>query len=116
MTEHKIQFVDLLRQYQSLKPELDAALLRAVGRGDFILGEDMREFEKEFAAFNQVPFCIGVADGTDALHLALLALGIGPGDEVIVPANTFIASVLAISYTGARRFWLIASRTTRPLT
>jgi dTDP-4-amino-4,6-dideoxygalactose transaminase len=102
MTHPKIQFVDLIRQYQNLKPELDAAMLRAVGRGDFILGEDMREFEKEFAAFNQVPFCIGVADGTDALHLALLALGVGPGDEVIVPANTFIASVLAISYAGAR--------------
>ena len=102
MTAPKIQFVDLVRQYQNLKPELDAAMLRVAGRGDFILGEDVREFEKEFAAFNQVPFCIGVANGTDALHLALLALGIGTGDEVIVPANTFIASVLAISQTGAR--------------
>jgi dTDP-4-amino-4,6-dideoxygalactose transaminase len=102
MTQPKIQFVDLVRQYQNLKPELDAALLRAAGRGDFVLGEDVREFEKEFAAFNQVPFCVGVADGTDALHLALLALGIGAGDEVIVPANTFIASVSAITNTGAR--------------
>jgi dTDP-4-amino-4,6-dideoxygalactose transaminase len=101
MTATKIQFVDIVRQYQTIKPEIDAAVLRVAGRGDFILGEDMREFEKEFAAFNQVPFCIGVANGTDALHLALLALGIGPGDEVIVPANTFIASVVAISYTGA---------------
>jgi dTDP-4-amino-4,6-dideoxygalactose transaminase len=102
MTAQKTQFVDLLRQYHSLKPEMDAAILRAVGRGDFVLGEDTREFEKEFAAFNQVPFCVGVADGTDALHLALLALGIGAGDEVIVPANTFIASVQAISSAGAR--------------
>ena len=102
MTATKIQFVDLLRQYHDLKPEIDAAILRAVGRGDFVLGEDMREFEKEFAAFNEVPFCVGVADGTDALHLALLALGVGPGDEVIVPTHTFIASVLAISNTGAR--------------
>ena len=102
MNMPKIQFVDLSRQYQSLKAEMDAAILRAVGRGDFILGEDTREFEKEFAAFNQVPFCVGVADGTDALHLALLALGIGRGDEVIVPTNTFIASVLAISNAGAR--------------
>ena len=78
MTAPKIQFVDLVRQYQNLKPELDAAMLRVAGRGDFILGEDVREFEKEFAAFNQVPFCIGVANGTDALHLALLALGITP--------------------------------------
>ena len=102
MTSPKIQFVDLLRQYHDLKPEIDAAMLCAVGRGDFILGEDTREFEKEFAAFNDVPHCIGVGDGTDALHLSLLALGIGPGDEVIVPAHTFIASVLAISGTGAR--------------
>jgi dTDP-4-amino-4,6-dideoxygalactose transaminase len=102
MTTSKIQFVDLLRQYHNLKPEVDAAILRVLGRGDFILGEDTREFEKEFAAFNQTPHCIGVADGTDALHLALLALGIGPGDDVIVPTNTFIASVLAISNTGAR--------------
>ena len=102
MSNSKIQFVDLLRQYQNLKPEVDAAILRAVGRGDFILGEDVREFEKEFAAFNQASHCVGVADGTDALHLALLALGIGPGDEVIVQTNTFIASVLAISCTGAK--------------
>ena len=98
----KIQFVDLLRQYQNLKSEMDAALLRAVGRGDYILGEDTREFEKEFAAFNEAPHCVGVSDGTDALHLALLALGVGPGDEVIVPAHTYIASVLAISSVGAR--------------
>src|ERR1035438_6908010 len=102
MTQPKIQFVDLVRQYQSLKPELDAAILSVAARGDFVLGEAVREFEKEFAAFNQIPFCSGVANGTDALELALLALGIGVGDEVIVPANTFIASVLAISYTGAR--------------
>jgi dTDP-4-amino-4,6-dideoxygalactose transaminase len=98
----KIQFVDLLRQYHNHKPEIDAAILSAVERGDFILGEDTREFENEFAAFNQLPFCIGVANGTDALQLAVLALGLGPGDEVIVPANTYIASVLAISNTGAR--------------
>lgn len=81
---------------------MDAAILRAVGRGDYILGHDTREFEKEFAAFNGAPYCLGVSDGTDALHLALLALGLGPGDEVIVQANTFIASVLAISCTGAK--------------
>jgi dTDP-4-amino-4,6-dideoxygalactose transaminase len=102
MQPFKIQFVDLLRQYQNLRPEMDTAILRAVSRGDFILGEDTREFEKEFAAFNQVPHCIGVANGTDALHLALLALGVGQSDEVIVPTNTFIASVLAISSTGAK--------------
>ncbi len=71
-------------------------------RCDFVLGEDTREFENEFAAFHQVPYCVGVGDGTAALHLALLALGVGPGDEVVVPTNTFIATVLAISHTGAR--------------
>jgi dTDP-4-amino-4,6-dideoxygalactose transaminase len=99
---HRIQFVDLLRQYHNHKCEIDEAIFHAVERGDFILGEDTREFENEFAAFNQLSCCVGVANGTDALQLAVLALGLGPGDEVIVPANTYIASVLAISYTGAR--------------
>src|SRR5467141_3617230 len=89
VTEQKIEFVDLRRQYRNLKPEIDAAVLHALGRGDYILGEDTREFEKEFASFVGANYCVGVSDGTDALHLALLALGIGPGDEVIVPANTF---------------------------
>jgi dTDP-4-amino-4,6-dideoxygalactose transaminase len=101
MQPDKIEFVDLLRQYRNLKPEMDEAILRAIGRGDFILGEDTREFEKEFASFNQASFCIGVGDGTDALHLALRGLGVGPGDEVIVPANTYIASALAITCAGA---------------
>lgn len=97
----KIHFVDLNRQYLSLKAEMDAAILRAVSRGDYILGEDTQEFEKEFASFNQVEQCIGVGDGTDALHLALRALNIGAGDEVILPANTFIATALAVSNAGA---------------
>ena len=97
-----IQLVDLNRQYRALQPEMDVAILRAVSRGDFILGEETREFEREFAAFIKVPFCVGVANGTDALHLALIALGIGAGDEVIVPTNTFVASALAISQSGAR--------------
>jgi dTDP-4-amino-4,6-dideoxygalactose transaminase len=67
----------------------------------YILGEKVQQFEKEYAAFNQVKHCIGVSNGLDALHLALKALGIGPGDEVIVPSNTYIATVLAISYVGA---------------
>lgn len=96
-----VQFVDLKRQYRNLQPEMDAAVLRALGRGDFVLGEDTREFEREYAAFIGAAHCLGVGDGTDALHLALLAVGVGPGDEVIVQANTYIASVLAISMTGA---------------
>src|SRR5262249_51177662 len=77
------------------------AILRAVGRGDYILGEDTQEFEREFAAFLDVPQCVGVGDGTDALHLALRGLGISAGDEVILPANTFIATALAVSNAGA---------------
>jgi dTDP-4-amino-4,6-dideoxygalactose transaminase len=102
MQTTSIQFVDLRRQYLNIQSEMDAAILRAVRRGDYILGEDTREFETEFAAFNQAPHCVGVGDGTDALHLALRALDVGPGDEVIVPTHTYIASVLAISGTGAR--------------
>lgn len=102
MSHDRIEFVDLARQYASLQSELDAAVLRAVGRGDYILGEDLQAFEQEFAAFLDVPHAIGVGDGTDALCLALRALGIGAGDEVIVPANTFIATALAVSNAGAR--------------
>jgi len=98
----KVPFVDLLRQYELLRPELEPAVLGALGRGDYILGADTAAFELEFAAFNQAPFCVGVANGTDALHLGLLALGIGPGDEVLVPANSYIASALAVSMAGAK--------------
>lgn len=102
MQQSKVQFVDLQRQYLTLKSELDSAILRVAERGDYILGEDTREFEKEFSAFLGAGHCIGVSDGTDALHLALRALGVGSGDEVIVPANTFVATVLAVSCAGAR--------------
>ncbi len=98
----KVPFVDLLRQYEMLRPEMEPAVLGCLQKADYILGADTAAFEREFAAFNRVPHCIGVANGTDALHLGLLALGIGPGDEVIVPANSYIASALAVSMTGAR--------------
>ena len=102
MTNHKIQFVDLQAQYQAIKPEVDAALARVVQRGDFILGEDVKLFEEEFAAFCRAPHCLALANGTEALHLALLACGVGPGDEVITCTHTFIATVLAIHQTGAK--------------
>ena len=97
-----VPFVDLVRQYRDIEAEVREAISSVLEKGDFILGAAVREFEKEFAAFNQVPHCVGVADGTDALHLALLALGVGPGDEVVVPTHTYIASALAISSTGAK--------------
>jgi dTDP-4-amino-4,6-dideoxygalactose transaminase len=102
MNHDRVQFVDLARQYRNLRSEIDAAMLRALGRGDYILGEDVQAFEEEFAAYLGASHCIGVGDGTDALCLALRALGIGAGDEVIVPVNTFIATALAVSNAGAR--------------
>ena len=102
MQSDKIPFVDLQTQYRNLREELDDAVQRAMARGDFILGEDVGTFEKEFAGFCGVEHCIGVSDGVDALHLALRALQVGPGDEVIVPTHTFIASVLAVWQAGAR--------------
>ncbi|MDH7489189.1 MAG: DegT/DnrJ/EryC1/StrS family aminotransferase [Anaerolineae bacterium] len=96
-----VPFVDLKAQYAALKPEIDRAIQAVVDRCDFILGQAVSEFEGEFARFCEVRRAIGVANGTDALRLGLLAAGIGPGDEVITAANTFIATTEAISQTGA---------------
>jgi dTDP-4-amino-4,6-dideoxygalactose transaminase len=96
-----IAFVDLDRQYRSIKDEIDEALLAAVASTDYILGEELRRFEDDFAAYCETRHCLGVGSGTAALQLALEAIGIGEGDEVIVPANTFIASVLPILRLGA---------------
>jgi len=91
----------LNRQYQALKPEIDRAIAHVLDRTDFILGEEVRRFEKEFAAYCQANYAVGLDSGTSALELGLRALGIGAGDEVLVPANSFIASALAVSFTGA---------------
>jgi dTDP-4-amino-4,6-dideoxygalactose transaminase len=96
-----IPFVDLGRQHRSLGLELDETLLGAAKRGDFILGEDVGRFEDEFADYCEAKHCVGVNSGTAALQLGLEALGLGPGDEVIAPANTFIASVLPVLKLGA---------------
>lgn len=98
----QIPFVDLQAQYQSLRTEMDAAVLRVMGRCNFILGQEVADFERAFADYVGAKHCVGVASGLDALKLALEALGVGPGDEVIVPAHTFIASALSISAVGAR--------------
>jgi dTDP-4-amino-4,6-dideoxygalactose transaminase len=102
LTEPLIPLIDLQRQHRSLRNEIRRAMDAAMARGDFILGADTIEFEKEFAAYHGVSDCVGVGDGTAALQLGLVALGIGPGDEVILPANTFIATALAVTHTGAR--------------
>jgi len=102
MNNEKIQFVDLVAQYQQLRTEVDAAMAKVCARGDFVLGEDVKLFEQEFAAFCRAPHSVAVANGTEALKLALLACGIGAGDEVITCTHTFIATVSAIDQAGAR--------------
>lgn len=98
----KVPFVDLKAQYEGISTEVRSGINEVIEKSDFILGEKVKTFEREFAAYCGAKYSAGVASGTDALHLALRALGIGEGDEVITQANTFIATVLAISYTGAK--------------
>lgn len=96
-----IPFLDMKSPYLELKPELDRAYQRVMESGWYILGQEVAKFEAEFAEYCNVSHCIGVGNGLEALHLIIRALGIGPGDEVIVPANTYIATWLAVSYAGA---------------
>ena len=96
-----IPFVDLKAQYASIRRELEHELLRAAAEAAYILGEDVPAFEREFAGWIGTGECVGVNSGTAAIQLGLEALGIGPGDEVIAPANTFIASVLPVVKLGA---------------
>lgn len=96
-----ISFLDLKSPYLELKDELDSAYRRVMGSGRYILGKEVEAFETEFAAYCEAKHCIGVGNGFDALHLILRAIGILPGDEVIVPSNTYIATWLAVSYAGA---------------
>lgn len=96
-----VQFVDLAAQYATLQPTVDQAMQRVLNKADFILGKDVEVFEQEFANYCQTGYAVGIDNGTSALELALRAYDIGPGDEVITVANTFVATVLAISFTGA---------------
>jgi dTDP-4-amino-4,6-dideoxygalactose transaminase len=97
-----IPFLDLHALHAPLRAELDAAYRRVMDSGWFITGPELEAFEHEFATYSNVKHCIGVANGLDALHLILRGYGIGPGDEVIVPSNTFIATWLAVSQVGAK--------------
>jgi dTDP-3-amino-3,4,6-trideoxy-alpha-D-glucose transaminase len=97
----EVPFVDLDRSHDRIAAELRGAYEDVAGRGDFILGAAVEVFEQEFATFLGAGECMGVASGTAALALGLGALGIGPGDEVIVPAHTYIASALAVRHVGA---------------
>jgi dTDP-4-amino-4,6-dideoxygalactose transaminase len=97
-----VPYFDLKKQFSSLREEIREALDRVCSNASFILGDEVGEFEKEFAAYCELKYCVALNSGTSALHLALLALGVKPGDEVITTPNTFIATAEAICYTGAR--------------
>jgi len=98
----KVPFLDLKPVYAELKDELDSAYQRVMDSGWFIMGRELVAFESEFANFCGAKYCVGVGNGLEALHLIIRAMGIGKGDEVIVPANTYIATWLAVSQAGAR--------------
>jgi len=97
-----IPFFDLTKQYATIQAEIDAATARVLKGGWYILGPEVKAFEKELAEYIGTQFAIGVGSGTEAIHIALLALGIGAGDEVITVPNTAVATVAAIELTGAR--------------
>ena len=97
-----VPFVDLKAQYRSIRSEVEAAIHDVIETSSFVLGPAVERFESEFAEFLGVDHVIGINSGTAALQLALLAIGVGPGDEVIVPAHTFVATAAAVSHAGAR--------------
>jgi dTDP-4-amino-4,6-dideoxygalactose transaminase len=97
-----VPYFDLKKQFSGLRNEIREALDRVCSNTSFILGEEVSEFEKEFAAYCEAKYCVALNSGTSALHLALLALGVKPGDEVITTPNTFIATGETICYTGAK--------------
>ena len=96
-----VPFLNLKAAYTEQRDDLDGACQRVIASGSFILGPEVAAFEREFAEYCEAKYCLGVANGLDALHLILRALEIGVGDEVIVPSNTYIATWLAVSYAGA---------------
>ena len=97
----KIDLVDLKVQYASIKSEIDSAIQSVIENSAFTLGQNVEEFERNFAQYCKVKYCVGVNSGTDALQFALFASGVKHGDEVILPVNTFIATAEAISHCGA---------------
>lgn len=97
-----MQFVDLGAQYRRLKREIDSGIQRVLDHGQFILGPEVYELEAELAAYTGAKYCITVANGTDALQVALMALGVGPGDEVITPGFTYIATAEVVALLGAK--------------
>ncbi len=106
-----IPFVDLATQYSDIRDEIIPAMENVMAKAQFILGDEVELFENEYAEYCCAKHCVGVANGTDALHLSLLALGIGPGDEIITAANTFVATAFAISHTGGSPVFVDVSDT-----
>ena len=100
-SSRQVPFLDLRAAYLEVQEELDETVAHVLASGSYLLGKELQAFEGEFAEFLGVEHCIGVGNGLEALHLALRALGVGPGDEVLVPSNTYIATWLAVSYAGA---------------
>jgi dTDP-4-amino-4,6-dideoxygalactose transaminase len=101
MSKEPIPFLSLEPQHALIKAAVQKAIQQVYDRSAFVLGEEVSAFEKEYATYHEVPFCIGVGNGLDALTMSLLACGVRPGDEVIVPAHTYLATWLAVSRTGA---------------
>ncbi len=101
MNKMHVPILDLTRQYETIKPEIDAAVAKVLASGRFILGPEVAGFEEEVAAYCHVKHAVGVASGTDALLLSLKALGIGPGDKVIIPSFTFFATAGVVHNVGA---------------
>ena len=107
-----MEFCDLKTQYQRLKAEIDAGIQRVLDHGQYILGPEVAELEEKLAAYTGAKYCISVANGTDALQIAQMALGIGPGDEVITPGFTYIATAETVALLGARPVYVdIEART-----
>jgi UDP-2-acetamido-2-deoxy-ribo-hexuluronate aminotransferase len=97
-----MEFIDLKSQYQRLKPQIDAAIQRVLEHGQYILGPEVAELEEKLVAYTGAKYCVTVANGTDALQIALMALGVGPGDEVITPGFTYIATAETVALLRAK--------------
>ena len=97
-----MEFIDLKSQYLNLKKEIDAGISRVLDHGQFILGPEVAELEEKLAAYTGAKHCISVANGTDALQIVQMAFGIGPGDEVITPGFTYIATAETVALLGAK--------------
>src|SRR5437867_3502892 len=99
---NEIPLVDLKISYQSMKKEIDESLYKVILKTDFIMGEEIKEFEMAFAEFTDSKFAVSVSSGTDAVHIACKAVGIGKGNEVIVPSHTFTATAEPIFWLGGK--------------